>query len=115
LPEKAHHLNTSSSKFRIKKDKAMTTSPSPRRFLSAPTYKAKKNARKPAEFESVAQLLEEFIPKFKNEQDRRFYREVADAYRTAARDLFRRVWSDDKGQDIAEYAVMLAEILVLVV
>jgi Flp pilus assembly pilin Flp len=29
--------------------------------------------------------------------------------------LMRRVWSDDQGQDIAEYAVMLAVILVLVV
>jgi Flp pilus assembly pilin Flp len=30
-------------------------------------------------------------------------------------DLLRRLWSDDKGQDIAEYAVLLAVILVLVV
>ena len=28
---------------------------------------------------------------------------------------FRYLWSDDEGQDIAEYAVMLAVILVLVV
>jgi Flp pilus assembly pilin Flp len=28
---------------------------------------------------------------------------------------FRKLWSDDEGQDIAEYAVMLAVILVLVV
>ena len=30
-------------------------------------------------------------------------------------DLLRRLWSDDEGQDIAEYAVLLAVILVLVV
>ena len=30
-------------------------------------------------------------------------------------DFVRRIWSDDEGQDIAEYAVMLAVILVLVV
>jgi Flp pilus assembly pilin Flp len=30
-------------------------------------------------------------------------------------DFIRRIWSDDEGQDIAEYAVMLAVILVLVV
>ena len=30
-------------------------------------------------------------------------------------ELVRRLWSDDQGQDIAEYAVMLAVILVLVV
>ncbi len=29
--------------------------------------------------------------------------------------LLRKVWSDDQGQDIAEYAVMLAVILVIVV
>jgi Flp pilus assembly pilin Flp len=29
--------------------------------------------------------------------------------------LMKRLWSDEKGQDIAEYAVMLAVILVLVV
>ena len=29
--------------------------------------------------------------------------------------LIRRIWSDEQGQDIAEYAVMLAVILVLVV
>ena len=30
-------------------------------------------------------------------------------------ELLRRMWSDDQGQDIAEYAVMLAVILVIVV
>jgi Flp pilus assembly pilin Flp len=30
-------------------------------------------------------------------------------------ELINRVWSDEQGQDIAEYAVMLAVILVLVV
>jgi Flp pilus assembly pilin Flp len=30
-------------------------------------------------------------------------------------DLVRRTWSNDEGQDIAEYAVMLAVILVIVV
>lgn len=30
-------------------------------------------------------------------------------------DIFRRLWWDEEGQDIAEYAVMLAVILVIVV
>jgi len=30
-------------------------------------------------------------------------------------DFIRRIWPEDQGQDIAEYAVMLAVILVLVV
>ena len=29
--------------------------------------------------------------------------------------LIRRMWSDDQGQDIAEYAVMVAVILIIVV
>jgi Flp pilus assembly pilin Flp len=29
--------------------------------------------------------------------------------------VFRRLWSEEEGQDIAEYAVMLAVILVIVV
>jgi Flp pilus assembly pilin Flp len=35
--------------------------------------------------------------------------------RDAMVDILRSAWLDDKGQDIAEYAVMLAVILVLVV
>ena len=31
------------------------------------------------------------------------------------KNLMQRMWSEDQGQDIAEYAVMLAVILVLVV
>lgn len=31
------------------------------------------------------------------------------------RGFFRTMWSDEEGQDIAEYAVMLAVILVLVI
>ncbi|HVO60433.1 MAG TPA: hypothetical protein VMT53_05825 [Terriglobales bacterium] len=30
-------------------------------------------------------------------------------------DLLRRVWQDEQGQDVAEYAVMLAVILVIVI
>lgn len=30
-------------------------------------------------------------------------------------EVFRRLWAEDQGQDIAEYAVMLAVILVIVV
>ena len=35
--------------------------------------------------------------------------------RTAVAKLLQQVWNDDRGQDIAEYAVMLAVILVIVV
>ncbi len=94
----------------------MNTSLWPVRFPIGSTHNAiKLNARQAADFESMAQLLADFIPRFKNEHDRQFYREVVDAYRTAARGSLRQAWADDKGQDIAEYAVMLAVILVLVV
>jgi Flp pilus assembly pilin Flp len=100
----------------MKEGKAMITSPSPLRFPAESTQHAvKQNASKAADFESVAQLLEDFIPRFRNERERQFYREAVNAYRTAARDFLRQAWSDDKGQDIAEYAVMLAVILVIVV
>jgi Flp pilus assembly pilin Flp len=63
----------------------------------------------------MAQLVEDSIPNFKREEERQFYSEVAQSYRQAARDVLRKVWDDDYGQDIAEYAVMLAVILVIVV
>jgi Flp pilus assembly pilin Flp len=40
--------------------------------------------------------------------------EVTD-WRERMSEFIRRIWSEDEGQDIAEYAVMLAVILVLVV
>jgi Flp pilus assembly pilin Flp len=36
-------------------------------------------------------------------------------WRESMSEFIRRIWSEDEGQDIAEYAVMLAVILVLVV
>jgi Flp pilus assembly pilin Flp len=30
-------------------------------------------------------------------------------------DLLRQLWNDDQGQDVAEYAVMLAVILIIVI
>jgi Flp pilus assembly pilin Flp len=41
--------------------------------------------------------------------------EFVQSYRAAVRDILWKAWSDDQGQDIAEYAVMLAVILVIVV
>src|SRR5215472_3815930 len=102
--------------FSIKEVKQMNTSRSPFGFVGGSINNSvKQNTNKAAEYESTAQLVEGFIPRFKNKRDKQFYREVVDAYRTAARDILRRAWSDQKGQDIAEYAVMLAVILVLVV
>jgi len=63
----------------------------------------------------MAQLIEHSLPNFKKKEDRKFYRDVVESYRSAAHDVLRRAWFDDKGQDIAEYAVMLAVILVIVV
>jgi hypothetical protein len=73
------------------------------------------SARKAEDFDSVAQLVEDLIPHFTKAEERQFYREVVQNYRAAARDILRKASSDDKGQDIAEYAVMPAVILVIVV
>ena len=93
----------------------MTTSPSPIRFPALRRPTAEITARKAKDFESVAQLVEDLIPHFRKAEERQLYREVVQSYRAAARDILQKAWSDDKGQDIAEYAVMLAVILVLVV
>jgi hypothetical protein len=83
--------------FTMKEGKAMNTSPSPRRVLSGYRHSAvKRNTNRAADCESLAQLLEDFIPRFKNEHERQFYQEVVAAYRTAARDLLRRAWSDEQ-------------------
>jgi Flp pilus assembly pilin Flp len=42
-------------------------------------------------------------------------REQITGWRERMSEFIRRLWSEDAGQDIAEYAVMLAVILVLVV
>jgi Flp pilus assembly pilin Flp len=102
--------------FHLKEGKAMITSPSPRgssvHHHQHPTQSHRKNA---AELEAQARLVEHMIPNFKNNNDRKFYTEVLRSYRAAARDILRKAWSDDEGQDIAEYAVMLAVILIIVV
>jgi Flp pilus assembly pilin Flp len=93
----------------------MSTSPLPIRFPAARHTTAEHTAKKAAELESMARLVEDLIPNFKKAEERQFYREVVQTYRAAARDILRKAWSDDQGQDIAEYAVMLAVILVIVV
>jgi Flp pilus assembly pilin Flp len=94
----------------------MITGPSPLGFPIPSRNTLTAQARKRvADLESQARLVEDLIPTFKDEHDRQFYREVVQSYRAVARDILRKAWSDDKGQDIAEYAVMLAAILVIVV
>jgi Flp pilus assembly pilin Flp len=94
----------------------MNTSPSPVRvpkpFHNIPTDHKKERV---GDLELQAQLMEELIPKFRDEHNREFYREVVESYRAVAHEILRKACSDDKGQDIAEYAVMLAVILVIVV
>ena len=90
----------------------MSTSPLPFRSPASRHTTAEVGARKAEDFESMAQLVEDSIPNFKKDEEKHFYSEVGQSYRQAARDVLRKVWSDDHGQDIAEYAVMLAVILV---
>jgi Flp pilus assembly pilin Flp len=110
--------NTQYIRISVEGSKAMTTtSSSPSRFPlhRSTTSEAGVRKAKAEEFQSLAQLVEDLIPNFKEEEERQFYREVVQSYRAAAKRIWRQAWSDDKGQDIAEYAVMLAVILVIVV
>ncbi len=91
----------------------MSTNPSP--LGSSRNDLATHNRKRVSNLELQARLVEELIPKFKDDHHREFYREGVQSYRAIARDILRRTWLDDKGQDIAEYAVMLAVILVIVV
>jgi len=68
----------------------MTTSLSPIRFPALRHTSAEINAKKAEEFQSLAQLVEDLIPNFKKEEERQFYREVVQSYRTAARDTLRK-------------------------
>jgi len=68
----------------------MSPSPSPLRFDACDRSLGDHGTRKAAELESMARLLEEFIPRSKAESDRQFYREVADSYRAAAHELLHK-------------------------
>lgn len=65
----------------------MSPSPLPLRCDASDRSLGDQRTRKAEELESMARLLEEFIPRFKAESDRQFYREVVGSYRTAAREL----------------------------
>jgi len=73
----------------------MTTSPSLVRF-PAPRQTAEHCAKRAADYESIARLVEDSIPNFKKEDERQFYREVIESYRTAARQILRKAWRDGK-------------------
>jgi hypothetical protein len=68
----------------------MTTSPSPIRFPGPRRATAEHIAKKAADFESIAQLVEDMIPNFKKDEEGQFYREVIESYRAAARDILRK-------------------------
>jgi Flp pilus assembly pilin Flp len=93
----------------------MITSPSPLGPIPSHKIPTTHSQERIADLESQARLVERLIPKFKDKHERQFYREVVKSYRAVARDILRKAWSEDDGQDIAEYAVMLAVILVIVV
>jgi len=47
---------------------------------------------KARELQSIAQLVEDSILNFEKEEERRFYHEVVQSYRAAARELLRDAW-----------------------
>jgi len=82
-----------------------TTSSSPNRFPLHRSPISEAEVRKAEEFQSIAQLVQDLIPNLKEEEERQFYRGVVQSYRAAAKRILRQAWSDDKGQDIAEYTI----------
>jgi Flp pilus assembly pilin Flp len=94
----------------------MTTSQSPLRFPARPRQSAATESVDTINhLRSAAQFLEDLIPGAETEREKKLCREIVQRYRAAARNLARRAWCEDEGQDIAEYAVMLAAILVIVI
>jgi len=81
----------------------MSTSSLPIRFPDPrPTIK-ENGAKKAADLESVARLIERAIPNFRHAEERQFYREVVKSYRLAARDILHRdMVRRPPDQDIAE-------------
>lgn len=91
----------------------MFTSQSPLCFSER--YDTHEPAQSIEELASAAQLLDDLLPNAKMESERELCPELIKRYRAEAEALLSRAWSEDKGQDIAEYAVMLAAILVIVI
>jgi len=69
------------------------TSPSLIRFPAPRHTTANVSAKKAAEFQSLAQLIEDLIPNFKKEEEKQFYREVVESYRAVARDILLKALS----------------------
>ena len=48
---------------------------------------SRNRAKKARDLESIAQLLEDVIPNFKREEERKFYREIVESCRLAAHEI----------------------------
>jgi len=70
----------------------MSTSPLPTRTSVPRQTNAEPSAKKAADLESMAQIVEDLIPIFRNKDEKQFYREVVEGYRTAAQNI-RKAWS----------------------
>jgi hypothetical protein len=68
----------------------MITSLSPRGTTPSRNILTTNNRKRAVDLESQARLVEGLIPKFKDERDRQFYREVVQSYRAVVRDILRK-------------------------
>jgi hypothetical protein len=68
----------------------MITSLSPRGATPSRNILTTNNRKRAVDLESQARLVEGLIPKFKDERDRQFYREVVQSYRAVVRDILRK-------------------------
>src|SRR5262245_23052273 len=86
-PKKAHY---SPHPFRIEGWFPMLTNSFPLR-LPTPRSTYRIDAKKAADYESLALLVETSIPTLKRKKEREFYRKVVQDYRAAARNILRTV------------------------
>ena len=68
----------------------MITSPSPLGPTPSRNTPAANNRKRVTDLESQARLVEKLIPRFKDEHDRQFYRDVVQSYRAVAREILRK-------------------------
>ena len=61
---------------------------------------SRNRAKKARDLESIAQLLEDMIPNFKREEERRFYGEIMESYRLAAHDILRESPSINQSESV---------------
>jgi len=84
-------------------DEVVYASPLPVRLAGCSfEYVPGQNANQAAGLESMARILEDLIPKAKNEFDKQFCRHMAEQYKASAREILRRASQVREGSHEAD-------------